>query len=192
MERWPRWLKALVLKTRGCNSSEGSNPSLSSWSLYTMKSILERSLWECGMAWATAQTTKHRDHLHNRGITMKYRIKYEYKTGDSFHTREEKSILEYEWEDIEIAKEALSRIREHYKWYEYMESPRWRGKVPIPKWFKVSEKNEDIMHHLINLPMDNGKEVQFYAPWCGYFETLYGAEIVVSDSEYEGTSFTLH
>jgi len=123
---------------------------------------------------------------------MKYKIKYEYKTGNSFGSHDEESILEYDWEDLEIAKESLRRIKEHYKWYEHMESPRWGDEVPEPKWFNVNERDKYIRHHLINLPMDNGKEVQFYAPWCGYFETLYGARIIVDPEEESDMEFSIH
>jgi len=113
---------------------------------------------------------------------MTYRIEYDYQTGDSFHTEERTEVLEYDWEDLEIAKEALQRIKEHYKWYRYVERVPYpdRPKVKKPKWWKVNTEglDEDYQHHLMNLRMDNGVEVQFHPPWCGYFETLYGASII--------------
>jgi hypothetical protein len=39
--------------------------------------------------------------------------------------------------------------------------------------------SESSIHYLLNIPMDNGEEVQFWAPWCGYFEELYGARIIL-------------
>ena len=110
-----------------------------------------------------------------------YRIQYQYQTGDSFHTEDREDILEYEWLDLDIAKECLRRIKEHYLWYESLEnSYSFRDPVSKPVWHNVKiqrlgDRNE---HCLINLPVDNGKEIQFWPPWCGYFERLYGAEII--------------
>ena len=52
--------------------------------------------------------------------------------------------------------------------------------VEKPEWHNVNSEHVKLSgeHYLINIPMDNGNEVQFWAPWCGYFESLYGAEIV--------------
>ena len=36
---------------------------------------------------------------------------------------------------------------------------------------------------MINLRITEDDEVQFWAPWCGYFETLYEAEIIPRDSD---------
>ena len=119
-----------------------------------------------------------------------YQIKYDYKTGNSFHTETREDLLEYEWEDLKVAKEALKRIREHYEWYQGIENV-WSDEVEKPEWhnIKPDSVSKDMEHCLINIPMDNGEEVQFWAPWCGYFETLYGAEIVIGGKDM---GFTLH
>lgn len=134
---------------------------------------------------------------------MTYQIEYDYQTGDSFHTSEETRVLEYEWEDIEMAKEALQRIKEHYKWYHYKD--KMEGRFPKrfideediaekPKWHNVNSKGLGSDHYycLLNIRMDNGVDVQFWPPWCGYFEQLYGARIINKKEEEEGDlSFTL-
>lgn len=113
---------------------------------------------------------------------MLYKIKYSYQTGDSFHQEDQEDILEFEWSKLEIVKEALRRIGEHYKWFQSKES-YIEKELPQPKWFNVDADHVTNEKYLINLPLDNGKEVQFFCPWCGYFETLYGAEIVTEDSD---------
>jgi hypothetical protein len=122
-----------------------------------------------------------------------YKIKYHYETGNSFGRHDEENVLEYEWEDLNVAKEALRRIEEHYKWYQNVEhySRRFFKIIEKPKWHNVKSKyiTKDMEHNLLNIPMDNGEEIQFWPPWCGYFETLYGASIVVED---KGLSFTIH
>ena len=105
-----------------------------------------------------------------------YQIEYEYNTGDSFGSSDETDILKITWESLDIAKKALKRIKEHYEWYEY-ENNNYRyneEKVSKPSW-------HDLKYDLcLKLPLDNGKEVQISAPWCGYFESLYGARIIKS------------
>jgi len=120
-----------------------------------------------------------------------YQIKYSYETGNSFGREDREEILEYEWEDIDVAKEALRRIKEHYKWYESIAKWYVDDEIPKPKWHNISTRgiSKDTEHNLINVPADNGKEYQFWPPWCGYFETLYGAEIVVSGKDM---GFTIH
>ena len=117
-----------------------------------------------------------------------YKIKYDYRTGDSFHTEDSEGLLEYEWEDLAVAKEALRRIKEHYKWYESIENP-WTDDVERPKWHNIKPGSQirDMDHCLLNMPTDNGEEVQFWPPWCGYFETLYGAQIVMGGKDMEFT-----
>lgn len=58
----------------------------------------------------------------------KYRIKYNYDTGDSF--RNEYGLEEYlelEFDSIEVAEKNLQRIKEHYQLYEACEN-RWNRK----------------------------------------------------------------
>jgi hypothetical protein len=122
---------------------------------------------------------------------MKYKIEYFYRTGDSFHSEDKECLLEYVWEDLEVAKECLKRIREHYEWYESKVNP-WADEVERPAWHSVAESrfiSEHDVHNMLNLPMDGGKEIQFWPPWCGYFETLYGAKIVIDSPEAD---FRLH
>jgi hypothetical protein len=112
-----------------------------------------------------------------------YQIKYSYTTGDSFSSEDREDILEYGWNNIEKAQDALLRIKEHYKWYESKEYPRLNKAMKPPKWWKVKFEVSDLAHHLINLKLDNGKEVQFPCPWCGYFESLHSVEIILKNEE---------
>ena len=110
-----------------------------------------------------------------------FKIKYYYRTGDSFSSRDEEDVLEFDWENLDVAKQCLQRIKEHYKWYESHHS--YSGeKLPKPDWYnpKSYDKYEPDMG-IINLITDDGEDFQFWAPWCGHFETLYGAEIVLNE-----------
>ena len=112
-----------------------------------------------------------------------YQIKYRYRTGDSFNTRNDEDTLEFEWKDINLAKDALRRIKEHYIWYHDMEKAYTSRKKDIPRPVWHEEKFgqfDDYNQYLLVFKLDNNNDVQFHAPWCGYFEELYGAEIVVT------------
>jgi hypothetical protein len=118
---------------------------------------------------------------------MTWQIKYQYETGDSFSNRDAEGILEMEWDDLDIAKENLQRIREHYTQYSSSRYPNWRvtkkqleeqqKEATAKPWFV---KQYDFC---LNLKADNGNECQISAPWCGYFERLYGAEIISKEPE---------
>jgi hypothetical protein len=112
-----------------------------------------------------------------------YKIKVEYGTGDSFNSYDEEKILSLFWENIDIAKQNLVRIREHYEWVE--------NDGPQPKWMKnVKGKQYAEDKFNISLLKDNGSEEKVCASWIGYFERLYGASIV-SDPE-DGWSFKIN
>lgn len=115
---------------------------------------------------------------------MKYKIQYFYRVGDSFSSEDRTSILEFEWENIDRAKEALQRIKEHYLWFKSLHDySRFNAvKIERPVWHDVGKDYEGMVEYVINLPLDAGNEVQFHVPWCGYFEALYSAEIIVDDS----------
>lgn len=52
----------------------------------------------------------------------KYRIKYNYDTGDSFNNEYGcEGYLELEWNNLEVAKANLQRIQEHYTQYKEIE-----------------------------------------------------------------------
>ena len=112
-----------------------------------------------------------------------YLIKYYYHTGDSFTSVDKEDVLEFQWKNLDIAKECLRRIKEHYLWYQSIENYRFvEDKVDKPEWHnvKIERHFKSNEHCLLNLPMDNGNEIQFWPPWIGYFEMLYGAEIITS------------
>ena len=117
---------------------------------------------------------------------MSYIIKYDYNTGDSFHT--EKNVirtLELKFESLDVAKDALRRIKEHYKFYASV-NKNWRitnkEREAITKeaskqdW--AATKNGKIQYDFcLVIKTDNGNSFQFSAPWCGFFERLNEAWI---------------
>jgi len=132
---------------------------------------------------------------------MKYKIKISYQTGDSFSNSDKESYLDLKWDNLEIAKENLKAIREHYSYYEelhnyYSTKPQRDRSVIIKEMRKKSwcadpiegfseGANESTYELGMKLKADNGKYMQQSNFWCGYFETLYGAEIVAKDNNME-------
>ena len=127
-----------------------------------------------------------------------YIILIDYRTGNSFNTEEKygEELESFSWENLDIAKENLQRIKEHYKYYtdfEYYNKTRHlykHLKKPIPPkwWIKNSTSwNRGLEHCSINLKLDNGKEVHFTPFWIGYFEDLYGAEIKIKNEDLKFT-----
>ena len=111
-------------------------------------------------------------------MAPKYDIEISYKTGDSFKSYDETRNIGIEWSDLDKAKIALKRIKEHYKWYDDRNN-RWiddNERSSEPEWHKGIEYD-----FCLKFPLDNGNDVQISAFWCGYFETLYSAKIVISE-----------
>lgn len=108
---------------------------------------------------------------------MKYRILISYQTGDSFKTEDKEEFLDGEWENMEILKENLYRIKEHYLWYEDNYKSYGFKKIEEPEWHKGKPDNS------ILLKTDSGVEYWNSTFWCGYFERLYGAKVVVSQND---------
>lgn len=113
----------------------------------------------------------------------KYKIVAEYRTGDTFKTYDTECPLDPVWEDLDKAKAALQRIREHWDWYEYIDKRRgWHRdnelEVAEPEWHKSI-----IGKEYIALELDDGSVFNFWPPWCGYFERLYGARITTDTDD---------
>jgi len=89
---------------------------------------------------------------------MIYEIQIDYGTGDSFHSEDiEGEPIGIVNENLEMAKENLRRIKEHYK--------------------KYSDSSDFDERYELELLLDEG--VHKITPfWIGYFETLHGAKIV--------------
>lgn len=52
----------------------------------------------------------------------KYKIKVHYQTGNSFGSENTVDFLDLSWDNLEIAKENLKAIKDHYKFYESIEN----------------------------------------------------------------------
>ncbi len=120
---------------------------------------------------------------------MPYKIKISYATGDSNGSEDTFDHLELAWEDLEVAKANLKRIQEHYKCYRLYEYYNSYRKSYLESeeinlfesrkekdWF-AKELDDFNQRFSIVLKTDEGKDWQFGAFWCGYFERLNSIEI---------------
>lgn len=148
---------------------------------------------------------------------MAYKIKISYRTGDTFKTEDTEDVLELDFENVDIAKANLQRIKEHYQQYENLTSYSFSKNHTIweifswnrnkdwfvyqPKLYRISDNcaldeihkkevgegnweyrpNDYHARYCINLKTDEGKDWQISAFWCGYFESLYSAEIITDN-----------
>lgn len=107
---------------------------------------------------------------------MEYRIKYNYNTGDSFNTYEgEEGYLELTWKNLDVAKENLKRIEEHYKQYKSFNGYQSYNRKPRKDIIEENQNKDWFVkenENCIILYGDNKEPFQFWAPWCGYFESL--------------------
>jgi hypothetical protein len=129
---------------------------------------------------------------------MKHKIKIWYTTGDSFGSQDRDEILEMEWDNLDVAKANLKRIKEHYicykvdndfsgkKGYYYKSlSPEDKLIYDTKKtrdWYSTPE-NWDNYHYSICLKADNGNDWIISPFWVGYFETLNSAHIISDDND---------
>jgi len=102
-----------------------------------------------------------------------YTIEIQYSTGDSFGIYDETRTIEFTFKNLDTGKAILQRIKEHYQ-YWYAQEYAYHKEVPSkPDWIKKGDSESTIRFLL-----DDGKEVQMCPFWIGYFNRLYGAEIV--------------
>lgn len=120
-----------------------------------------------------------------------YEIKVTYQTGHSLHSEVTTDVIELTWKDLDVAKQNLKRIQEHYTMYKELTAYTFKKNTQEilkrnedKEWF-VKDPTGDVYmseFHLI-LIADNGNSMQMYAFWCGHFEELYEAEIINNDED---------
>ena len=72
---------------------------------------------------------------------MTYKIKYNFKTGNSFGSHTEEDILELSFQNYDVALANLKRIEEHYNFTRFLDSYEYKRQ-------KFNEKEESIKPYL--------------------------------------------
>lgn len=92
-----------------------------------------------------------------------------YSTGDSFGRDENGALEEIEiYEDETMAWDCAGEIKKHADMYSTFERTYGKPKVKRPK---------DFNSYTLKVIGGNGKEMEVYAPWNGYFESLSYVEV---------------
>ena len=117
---------------------------------------------------------------------MRYKIICTYNTGDSFSNETGcKVSLQYTWSNFEIAKENLTRIKEHYDFYNAIHHRHiWNDNRDSEIIKDASEKDWYYVRDEYNLDSSfklKDDDGMFFVvsggDWCGYFETLTSVEV---------------
>jgi hypothetical protein len=123
----------------------------------------------------------------------KYKIEISYSTGDSFGIHDEIRSLELTFDNIEIAKENLKRIKEHYELFSFYEKGHvYKNKHTKKEAIEVASKQpwfvKSHWKYSISLKINEGKEQRINTFWCGYFDHLNGASIKLNDPQEDEMS----
>jgi hypothetical protein len=118
-----------------------------------------------------------------------YRIKITYETGNSFGSHIEEDYLNYVWINLEIAKENLQSIKQHYLYYKKRNSGWGAYRLTDEQkneiidshkkysWFSVHDFDK-FSDFYLSLKLDENFYRDFEVFWAGYFEKLQEIEIV--------------
>jgi len=108
-----------------------------------------------------------------------YCIRVNFITGDSFHTEETSEVLDYDWTNINIVKQNVERIKNHYSVSKNNYSSKKPDNLPTGA---VWEPQFRMI--LLELLTNKKEKFTFSASWCGYFEQLQSISIVLKDELY--------
>lgn len=122
-----------------------------------------------------------------------YSIEIDYTHGNSFHSERCDHDLEYKW-TLDVAKENLKRMKEHYKAYSsrngYVSCMMKKREEDLLKeikdkpWFVKKAQygygdGRGDWENYIMFKEDDGTEKEYDTyTWTDYFSTLHGAKIV--------------
>jgi hypothetical protein len=128
---------------------------------------------------------------------MKYQIKVNYDTGNSFHNEYgvETFVEDITWSDLDVAKENLKRLEEHYKFVK-AEDNTWRPRKCC-EFKKIVEESKTKDWYSSSYPQftvilkeDNGDDkITHTGAWCGYFESVNHMEIELIEDEERRIDF---
>lgn len=135
-----------------------------------------------------------------------YTIEIEYSTGNSYGTHQETDSVEFVWETLDDAKEALRRIKEHHEYYTRIRAAgRYAGyhgstdtqesllaEAKTKPWYVHSDySSKGMCDFSLIVPTSDPEHDRLSVFWIGYFETLHGARIVAVNKDDDGMSFSL-
>lgn len=114
-------------------------------------------------------------------MSILYRIRISFQTGNSFRTYSDNACVEHRWQNLDIAIQNLARIKEHYQWYKWENSYKFDKDIFFEK---PSYVNPDYDSSIL-LIMDDGSEMYSDCFWVGYFEKPDYAKIEIDSPKTE-------
>ena len=126
-----------------------------------------------------------------------YTIEIEYTTGNSFGSEQLTETVGPSWKSKELARKALTSIKEHYTFYQEKEGwhPEQTDKaifkdVKKHDWYKnVPDREPQYWEYGLAVEMDDGSWKRMDTFWIGYFETLHGAAVICEGDDEDRVSF---
>lgn len=123
-----------------------------------------------------------------------YCIEIYYNTGNSFGSHEDRDIIPLSWENIDIAKENLNRIKEHNEFVNELNDSTYKidntrsrseiiDSISNRDWAVLTNEYESEIY--IMLMKDSGEFTKVHCFWVGYFESIISAKIIINDKDIE-------
>jgi hypothetical protein len=125
-----------------------------------------------------------------------YRIKIGYTTGDSFNSYDKEDYLDLKWSNLDVAKENLRSIKEHYEQYRDITGYRYPKKTTDPlednknkPWFVnvpklYSKKTNNVISEKSKDKVGEGnweyRPDSYYAEHCMLLKTDIGTTMQIS------------
>jgi hypothetical protein len=78
--------------------------------------------------------------MKTKETQFRYKIKISYQTGDSFKNEDTESTLEIGWNNLDIAKENLQFIKEHYEMYDDLDI--YHPRKTKEQWYEQNQNKE--------------------------------------------------
>ena len=121
-----------------------------------------------------------------------YTIEVNYGTGNSFGSEDVTENVNLVWASKDLARKALKCLSEHYKVYSssgYSRLSREQQQKQLSQysWYKPDLLSyQSVWEFSCFVELDDGSfRTLNVSSWCGYFETLYSAKVVLYSGEDE-------
>lgn len=116
---------------------------------------------------------------------IRYTIRINYRTGDSFRTYDAEDDLAITWRDLDKAKDALARIAAFYR----AENKGFFDRTGPDTIKTLPGYCEEYPTVAMTFQLDDGSEQRHDTFWRGYFERLERAQIVMLSDNDDGMVF---
>jgi hypothetical protein len=119
-----------------------------------------------------------------------YQLMIYYTTGDSFGSYEHQEIFDFEWYSLELTKQNIQNIIEHYKQYKEIDNHYDKEELILnlnknKEWFVENDDIKMQSRNCLYIILDNKNKVQIMPEWTGYSSFLNLIEIYKNSRSIE-------